>query len=131
MKKFELISLILGNLKKLILLENYWLFYLFLVIATDYYITLSDNTPDSQATSRTSTAVFHFVFSMQGNGIVRLKNGRTGFVRWNPHHPIHESIRTKMGIQVNFKPGGRDSGMFNVWPTHFDKSVPLCEITLA
>ena len=81
--------------------------------------------------SRISNVVFHFIFLMQGNGTVRLRNGRTGFVRWNAQFPRHQSIRTKIVILVFFKPGRTDSGMFNVWPSFSDNTVPLCEITLA
>ena len=85
------------------------------------------NPPDSQATS---TAVFHFVFSMQGNGIVRLRNGTTGFIRWHPGFPNAQSARTKMMIFVNFKPERGDSGMFNIQPSNTRYNVPLCEIIL-
>ena len=91
-------------------------------------MTLSINPPDSQATS---TAVFHYVFLMQENGTVRLRNGRTGFVRWNPHNPRQGSTRTKIAILVFFKPGRTDSGMVNVSPSFSVNSVLLCEITLA
>ena len=91
-------------------------------------MTLSINPPDSQATS---TAVFHFVFLMQENGTVRLRNGRTGFVWWNAQYPRHHSTRTKIVILVFFKPGRTDSGMLNVSPSFSVNSVPLCEITLA
>ena len=66
---------------------------------------------------------------MQGNGIVWLRNGRKGFVRWFPNEPRNISDRTKVMIHVKFKPSG-PSGMFNIHSSYTGNSVPLCETTL-
>ena len=59
-----------------------------------------------------------------------MTSGRRGYANWLPRHPIPEARRTHMGIRVHIKPEDRTFGMYNTWPTHRDRDVPLCQFQL-
>ncbi|XP_078484246.1 uncharacterized protein LOC144744172 [Ciona intestinalis] len=63
------------------------------------------------------------------NGVVRMRNGRSGYVEWHPGYPRTNAGNNVVGFIVAIKPTRQQIGMYNIIPS-YDIAVPLCEFPL-